>query len=135
MDESIQKAQQIYEQVKSGIDEDPVTGSAHTVIAPMWSKRFNKNELTARQCSPRGGNVGLRVHVDEASDDKGKLFTDNIIACFKCNKPQTNTHKLKNCECKAAKYCNSTCQTEHWPEHKAEHRRIVKAKGLSNFVI
>ena len=40
----------------------------------MWSKRFNKNELTARQCSPRGGNVGLRVHVDETSDDKGKLF-------------------------------------------------------------
>ena len=57
-----------------GIDEDPVTGSAHTVIAPMWSKRFNKNELTARQCSPRGGNVGLRVHVDETSADKGKLF-------------------------------------------------------------
>jgi TPR repeat protein len=58
--------------------------------------------------------------------------TDNTIVCFKCNKPQTNTHKLKNCECKAAKYCNSTCQTGHWPEHKAEHRRIVKAKGLIN---
>ena len=40
----------------------------------MWSKRFNKHELTARQCSPRGGNVGLRVHVDETSDDEGKLF-------------------------------------------------------------
>jgi TPR repeat protein len=57
---------------------------------------------------------------------------DNTIACFKCNKPQTNTHKLKNCGCKAAKYCNSTCQTGHWSEHKAEHRRIVKAKGLIN---
>ena len=58
--------------------------------------------------------------------------TDNTIACFKCNKPQTNTHKLKNCGCKAAKYCNSTCQTGHWQEHKAEHRQIVKAKGLTN---
>ena len=58
--------------------------------------------------------------------------TDNTIACFKCNKPETNTHKLKNCGCKAAKYCNSTCQTGHWPEHKAEHRQIVKAKGLTN---
>jgi hypothetical protein len=45
---------------------------------------------------------------------------------------QTKTHKLKKCGCKAAKYCNSTYQTGHWREHKAEHRRIVKAKGLMN---
>jgi PhzF family phenazine biosynthesis protein len=47
-----------------GIDEDPVTGSAHTVIAPLWSMRMAKNELYARQCSPRGGDVGLRIEND-----------------------------------------------------------------------
>jgi len=53
-----------------GIDEDPVTGSAHTVIAPMWSKRLSKKTMTARQCSPRGGNVGLCVKDGE----EGKLY-------------------------------------------------------------
>ena len=45
-----------------GIEEDPVTGSAHTVIAPMWSQRFNNQiEMKSRQCSPRGGNCLLRM--------------------------------------------------------------------------
>lgn len=38
----------------NGIDEDPVTGSAHTVISPMWTNKFNgQTEFSARQCSPR----------------------------------------------------------------------------------
>jgi predicted PhzF superfamily epimerase YddE/YHI9 len=40
---------------QSGVDEDPVTGSAHTTLIPYWSKRLNKVELTARQLSRRGG--------------------------------------------------------------------------------
>ena len=39
----------------SGIDEDPVTGSAHTALTPYWSKKLGKTQMTARQCSPRGG--------------------------------------------------------------------------------
>lgn len=38
-----------------GIDEDPVTGSAHTTLTPFWAKKLNKLELTARQISARGG--------------------------------------------------------------------------------
>ena len=38
-----------------GIDEDPVTGSAHTTLAPFWAKRLGKNNLTAKQISNRGG--------------------------------------------------------------------------------
>ncbi|MDF1811496.1 MAG: PhzF family phenazine biosynthesis protein [Verrucomicrobiales bacterium] len=38
-----------------GIDEDPVTGSAHTTLAPFWAGRLGKNELTARQLSKREG--------------------------------------------------------------------------------
>ncbi|NGP89432.1 PhzF family phenazine biosynthesis protein [Fodinibius halophilus] len=41
----------------AGVDEDPVTGSAHTMLTPYWSKRLEKNELIARQVSQRGGTV------------------------------------------------------------------------------
>jgi PhzF family phenazine biosynthesis protein len=46
----------------SGIDEDPVTGSAHCCLGPFWSRRLGKQTLLARQVSARGGVV--RVHVD-----------------------------------------------------------------------
>lgn len=41
----------------SGIDEDPVTGSAHTVLTPYWSEKLNKKKLTAHQVSKRGGEL------------------------------------------------------------------------------
>lgn len=45
-----------------GIDEDPVTGSAHTALAPYWSERLGRLDLTGLQASPRSGLVrtGLR---------------------------------------------------------------------------
>ncbi|MFF9036364.1 PhzF family phenazine biosynthesis protein [Streptomyces sp. NPDC014892] len=45
-----------------GIDEDPVTGSAHTALAPFWSERLGSPDLTGLQASPRSGHVrtGLR---------------------------------------------------------------------------
>ncbi len=42
---------------QSGINEDPVTGSAHTSLIPYWSNRLNKNKLIARQISKRGGQL------------------------------------------------------------------------------
>ena len=47
---------------QSGIDEDPVTGSAHCALGPYWSKKLNKSDLLAFQASPRGGvvRVGMR---------------------------------------------------------------------------
>jgi PhzF family phenazine biosynthesis protein len=40
-----------------GINEDPVTGSAHCVLAPYWAKRLGKDRLDARQISRRGGTL------------------------------------------------------------------------------
>ena len=42
---------------QSGIDEDPVTGSAHTSLIPLWSRKLKKNEMEARQLSKRGGKI------------------------------------------------------------------------------
>lgn len=41
----------------SGVDEDPVTGSAHTLLTPYWAGVLNKKELSARQVSRRGGEL------------------------------------------------------------------------------
>lgn len=40
-----------------GIYEDPVTGSAHSILTPFWEKRLGKSYLEARQISKRGGNI------------------------------------------------------------------------------
>ena len=47
-----------------GIDEDPVTGSAHCVLAPYWSHRLGKTRLSARQLSRRTGTLQCRVEAD-----------------------------------------------------------------------
>lgn len=46
---------------KCGVDEDPVTGSAHCMLAPYWTKRLGKSSLTARQLSKRTGTLQCRV--------------------------------------------------------------------------
>lgn len=53
---------------KAGINEDPVTGSAHCTLIPYWSKRLGKTSLHALQVSPRGGEIwcedcGPRVRI------------------------------------------------------------------------
>jgi PhzF family phenazine biosynthesis protein len=45
----------------SGIDEDPVTGSAHCALGPYWSERLGKTEMLAFQASARGGIIRVRV--------------------------------------------------------------------------
>jgi PhzF family phenazine biosynthesis protein len=44
-----------------GLDEDPVTGSAHTVLAPYWADRLNRTSLVGLQASARSGLVGVEV--------------------------------------------------------------------------
>ena len=48
----------------AGIDEDPVTGSAHAVLVPYWAERLGKNEFTAYQASRRGGHLTCRLEGD-----------------------------------------------------------------------
>jgi len=50
----------------SGVDEDPVTGSAHCCLGDFWRKRLGKDEFLAYQASTRGGVVKVRVTKDRA---------------------------------------------------------------------
>ena len=47
-----------------GIDEDPVTGSAHAALVPYWAKRLGRHEFTAFQASKRGGLLYCREAAD-----------------------------------------------------------------------
>jgi len=63
-----------------GISEDPVTGRAHCVLIPYWSKRLGKKSMTARQLSKRGGqlwceDMGERVKIG----GKAKLYLSGEI--------------------------------------------------------
>jgi PhzF family phenazine biosynthesis protein len=46
---------------KTGVNEDPVTGSAHCCLGPFWKHRLNKHEFVAYQASARGGVVRVRM--------------------------------------------------------------------------
>jgi PhzF family phenazine biosynthesis protein len=48
----------------AGVDEDPVTGSAHCALAPYWAAKLGRSELTGRQASARGGIVRVRSQGD-----------------------------------------------------------------------
>lgn len=58
-----------------GINEDPVTGVAHTVLAPYWSKILKKKEMLAYQVSRRGGELTVRVK----SSDRVELVGNTVI--------------------------------------------------------
>jgi PhzF family phenazine biosynthesis protein len=48
----------------TGIDEDPVTGSAHTVLTPFWATELHKEEFHAKQLSERGGDMHCTLKGD-----------------------------------------------------------------------
>lgn len=57
-----------------GINEDPVTGAAHTVLAPYWSRILGRQEMSAYQASSRGGELTVRVYSNGRVDLIGKAI-------------------------------------------------------------
>jgi len=49
---------------RAGVNEDPVTGSAHCALAPYWTAKLGRTELTGYQASTRGGTVRVRFRDD-----------------------------------------------------------------------
>lgn len=64
-----------------GINEDPVTGSAHTTLTPFWSQRLDKKKLTAKQLSERKGYLGCELAGDRVKIS-GKAVTYLIGEIF-----------------------------------------------------
>lgn len=73
----------------AGIDEDPVTGSAHTTMAPYWSKRLEKVTLQAIQMSKRQGHLQCTVH-----QEKGRVELVGQAVTYLIGEIGTNTHQI-----------------------------------------
>ena len=65
---------------QTGVDEDPVTGSAHTLLTPYWSQKLGKNIMNAKQLSKRGGFLICEVK-NKAIEITGqaKLYLRGLI--------------------------------------------------------
>ena len=61
----------------AGIDEDPVTGSAHCCLVDFWSKKLEQEELTGYQASGRGGIVQMKVNGDRV------LLSGSAVTVFR----------------------------------------------------
>ena len=77
-----------------GVDEDPVTGSAYTELAPYWAERLGKNALRARQVSARGGDVFCELAGDRVKIAGGAVLflqgTINVPAKQEVSDPFSN---------------------------------------------
>lgn len=58
-----------------GVNEDPVTGSAHTKLIPYWGARLNKTSMTAAQLSDRGGELRCKILGADNVEIAGKAVT------------------------------------------------------------
>jgi PhzF family phenazine biosynthesis protein len=65
---------------QSGIDEDPVTGSAHTTLIPYWAEKLDKKTLTAKQLSKRGGYLKCELADDRVNiSGQARLYLQGEI--------------------------------------------------------
>ena len=58
-----------------GINEDPVTGSAHTSLVPFWAKKLKKSQFEAKQISKRGGDLVCEIK-------ENRVFISGQAVCF-----------------------------------------------------
>jgi PhzF family phenazine biosynthesis protein len=69
-----------------GINEDPVTGSAHTLLTPYWADRLKKNALSARQLSQRKGELWCTLKGDRVEmSGEAVLYMTGTIELYRSN--------------------------------------------------
>ncbi|MDC0825973.1 PhzF family phenazine biosynthesis protein [Lactococcus petauri] len=63
-----------------GVDEDPVTGSSHTRLAPLWGEKLEKTKLIAKQLSNRGGMIACEIEGERVKiSGQAVLEKENIV--------------------------------------------------------
>ncbi|GAI35532.1 unnamed protein product [marine sediment metagenome] len=58
-----------------GINEDPVTGSAHTILTPYWAEKLGKKDMRAFQMSERGGELVVKL----LKSNRVEIFGNSIL--------------------------------------------------------
>lgn len=58
-----------------GVNEDPVTGSAHCALTPLWSEKLGKQEMNSLQLSKRTGKLNVKMAENDRVEIKGKAIT------------------------------------------------------------
>ena len=67
----------------SGVDEDPVTGSAHCALGPYWAERLGTDTLRCYQASARGGHVGVRMQAGGGPDGGRVELTGRAVTVLR----------------------------------------------------
>ena len=102
-----------------------------------YGKGVEQSIETAREWMMKAAEQGNEDAIkglqrfDEAEGRTTPSFTPPK-RCSTCDAPKTSTHKLRNCKCKGAQYCDAECQKSHWKSHQKEHRRLCKEMKLTN---
>jgi len=97
-------------------------------------KHSNENAREWWMKAAEQGNEGAIESLQKLDKKEGRTtpsFTPPK-RCSTCDAPKTSTHKLRNCKCKGAQYCNAKCQAAHWKSHQKEHRRLCEEMKLTN---
>jgi PhzF family phenazine biosynthesis protein len=90
-----------------GVDEDPVTGSAHCCLAPFWGGRLKKSRMTAYQVSRRGGKVGVRVAGDRV------ILLGQAVTIMRCSLTD-DLERSAGMEDKKSYQEKMEAQFQHW---------------------
>ena len=87
-----------------GIPEDPVTGSAHTALAPFWSERLGRDGLTGLQASARGGLVRTSLHGDRVhlTGHAVVVLDGTLTGADECGRRDSNPQGLRHRHLKPA---------------------------------
>ena len=87
---------------------------------------------TARQLWMKAAEQGVEGVIENLQILDKKEGRTTPKRCSLCDTPETPTHKIHDCPCFGAQYCNAKCQTSQWKLHKKEHRRLCKEMNLKN---